>query len=408
MKAVRARLVRTERVDEEMNVLSSIIGNGLCCCLFVVSLMPSLAIGQKAIPIRTADRIIQVPLQIQGNDHFFLLSLSQSVHVVDISLRPFLGEPIRTGIVYDDAGNERKAKEFRVPRMLIDGRAIGRDASLVCLRLEAYNRQHGTHVSGILGAPFLQGHTVEFDFDNDFVRFWKKKERLALKNRATAKRLVFSWNVVGSPTIPQIDVGPLRLRSVKIDTISNCGMILPSTSFDRLVKTGNIRRVHEKGSTTAFGTRSTKSGILHGVQFAGWKLPPIDVRQGGDHCQIGFPVVEKFWWLFDVDNGTIYVDKGKKFSNPLLPSNEIHVKRDKNKWRVLSVDADGWAAKARIEEGAVIRAIGNKKCDSMTLAGVVHALRTLRATGGRLTLGKNGKEYWVTVSAARTEQENEE
>ncbi len=106
----------------------------------------------------------------------------------------------------------------------------------------------------------------------------------------------------------------------------------------------------------------------------------------------------RFWWLFDVDNGVIYIDKSERFSDPPLPRRagiRVHWKNDA--WRVRSVDQGDWAEGTKVGKGDVIRSMNGKTIASMALPELVYALRKLRASGGTLELMKAGGVYTVRV-----------
>ncbi len=355
------------------------------------------AVGQVTVPFRYEEQIIRLDVRLAEKERSFLLALGQPDHIGGVSLRPLLGDPLDNSVVRDAGNATGQGTMFLTPNLRIGKLVLSRDANFVCVDFSRQMSSSHLDVDGILGTPALKRYRVELDFDSEYVRFWENDVTALLMTHAAAVKSRFPWNVNGVPTIGRIEVGSHVVRDLALQSTSNGQLIVESRIFATLERDGAIENVRMTPVAAAFADHSIRSGIAKNVRVAGWRLPPVVIQEGKSNA-IGFPLMARFWWLFDVDNGVIYIDKSKRFSDPPLPRRSgIRVHWQDNAWRVQSVDKGDWAEGTKVSKGDVIRSMNGKTVASMALGELVHALRKLRRAGGTLELMKAGGVYTVKV-----------
>lgn len=202
---------------------------------------------------------IMLPVTFHGKTYTFMFDSGSTHTVVDVSLRPLLGERIKQVESEPSVGGTAPTDLFAPMDATVGPLPLKDCGPVMVADFQSLRKQSKAPCDGVLGMSFIGRYLWMMDWD-----FQKLSvcESLAppdqQRKRANAKPVTVTFPVLlpdGHKANTTLDTGytmPLGLEEVR---------------FDALEQSGAIVNVHRMGMDTAVGTRDVKLGLLREFKF---------------------------------------------------------------------------------------------------------------------------------------------
>lgn len=277
---------------------------------------PSLIIEQ--FDIYNDGDLLLVPVTAFGKTRLFAFDTGCSLTVYDKSLRPLLGEPLKSA-EWSTPGGHASAELFDSPATFLGKRSLNADKPVACFDLSELNRVSGHRMEGLLGMSMLSNHVIHISSDEG---------KLSILKRAppdAGEEFKLSW-WKGIPVLEAEIVG-FGGECFQLDTgfARRDGCLVPHL-MDELQDTALAEVLDSEVRACDL------SGIVDVSLFC------VKELRLGSHCLrdlrmvthaatgrarapsvLGLAFLLRFNVTFDFPNGALYLKKSKRFNHSELP-----------------------------------------------------------------------------------------
>ncbi len=235
-----------------------------------------------------------------GQMRYFILGSGSNVTFLDKSLRPKLGDPIRSS----------KGREiFKSPPVNLGGLQLtGRAA--VCTDLSQFSDYVGLQLTGILGLDSLDNHIVELDLSGLALRVYDCVPNGTKRDSKVVRLYGDRTGMRVRAKLPAIGPQEFLLDS------GNAGSLQLNTDlFERLVKSGGIDQRYKSGALTESGEQSSETGRLRRLTLGDFKHEGLSIMKSPSPSSIGCAYLRRYVAVFDFPNHRLYLKPSKHFND---------------------------------------------------------------------------------------------
>lgn len=298
---------------------------------------------------------ILLPVKFQGKEHLFVLDTGCSYTVFDTSLRPELGNPIRTGGTILTLGATIPGQLFDAPKASLGHLNLQDCGQVTCADLKMLSAVEGQRISGLIGMNFLKKYVVQIDSDKGKLLFLKPR---AGKNPQWGQTLEIEYHPVGLPFISGIILNDIKVDFV-IDTGANVTAALHYLIFKKIISEKKIR-TSETLFATAGGTIRMREARIGSFSIGSFRYKDL-IFGDGNSSYLGLAFFSRHLVTFDFPNNKLYLKKGKNFKKvDQTDMSGLHLLRISGQTTVHSVDQGSPAQKAGIKANDIILKANNK------------------------------------------------
>lgn len=330
--------------------------------------------------------LITLPLTLGNNEYEFVLDCGATHHVFDSSLRPLLGDPVRTAKVKDDSGSAA-LQLFASPNAFIGPLPLQSSKVIALADLSGIRAASGSNVRGIIGLDFFNDRVVRIDFDNGTVAVFRRGE----VDFGSGVTLPLRLDTKGHVCV-DVSIGSLNEVSMLIDTGSTGSISLPPHAFRYCVQRNELEVIGMRAVSTLIGVNRHPFGCLSTFRCGPFTHSQVLAKELADGT-IGLAYLARYKVTFDVTGGVLHLQPGKRFTDRdiadrsgliLLEVDDVVVVHD--------VEANSPATGHRIEKGDVILAINQTPASR-------HSLFAIR----RILCGENGDKVTLQLRRNQTD-----
>lgn len=257
--------------------------------------------------------MLAVPVTVDETERTFCVDTGCTGTVYDRSLRPLLGEPIRTVSASSLSASFRtelfRAPAARLGRLELHPREKRTDPFVACLDLSGCSRASDLDVRGIIGRDFLKRHVIRLDFDTG-----KLQLRTAPgEDAGTLLRVEYVKNI---PLI-RVELPVVGLTYFQFDT----GLSGDSGSLH----VDHVAELENRGQLCSIGTtkRATATGVsdLRTLRLSSLRLGDFEhsdliftEHSGNTPSSLGLGYCSRYVITLDLGNAAVYLKPSKSFA----------------------------------------------------------------------------------------------
>jgi predicted aspartyl protease len=350
---------------------------------------PSHAGVLEEFPI--GDELVLVPVRL-GDRHFsFALDTGASYSSLDTRHASGLGKALRRVNV---ATTESKmvVTEFAVPALSVGRLKPSPDTRVFGVDLTELRQAADEPIDGMIGMGFLRRYILQFDFDNQRVRFMQS---LPAEPGTPIPIRLDGGRSVNIPRV-EIGIGVSSSPVFLIDTGSNGSLAVNRGLFDELDNAGRVDFLSDVLVSDMAGKTASRQGRLDHFTLGEHAHRGLILYRTHGSCRIGLRYLQRFIVTFDFPKRTMYLKRGKNFDRTEeWDLSGIHARRVNGDAVIDAVDPDSPAAGAGVQPRDVIVQVGDQPAAEVPLARL-RAL--LREDGGSVKLTIRRDEMRETVT----------
>lgn len=348
---------------------------------------------------------IVVPVTLRDKEYAFLLDTGATHSLYDTSLKPFLGEVVKTQDVITQGGTV-KMESFAWPEAFLGPLSLKTDKPVMCADLTMLRQVTGEDFYGIVGMDVLKNHVVQIDFDKGALCFFAGGSKT---DGSWGETIQIEYRL-GWPTVWGVVSENIRAPFI-LDTGYNGTAAIPREILDDLVQHGLMTVVSETMVATAGGTGRIREGMAN--NFSVGSFEHADLLFGGGETPfplLGLSYLSRYCVTLDLPERRLYLNKGGRFSevdNPRMSG--LNLLRIDGRTVVHSVEKNSPAEKVGIQAEDIVVEINGKGTSEFSMFAISKLLR--EEEGKRISLriqrAQNVREvafvlrkYYVSGSAS--------
>ena len=333
-----------------------------------------------------------VPVTIKGKNYSFLVDTGATGTMYDISLRPLMGARSESQSV-ETADSTLRLETRLPPEGSVGKLPLPRDQPAPVVDMTSIRCVVGENIRGILGMDFLGRYVVRIDFDAGKLTFQKKVHR----NAGTALPLQIDKDNLAVYLAAKVrDAGPSERFLVDTGDGGEGDGVIEADLFGTLRGQGKLDPLGDQLLSTLSHEGRCLRGRLACLSCGPFMLRRL-VMSSGESSKLGLGFWSRFDVTFDFPGACVYLRKGNNFdrSAPINRSG-LHIYRPGRETVVAAVDKESTAAKAGINPGDILVAVGGFSTERMRL----FTLRQQFCQVGKtlsIILNRNGKQLEVLL-----------
>jgi hypothetical protein len=300
-----------------------------------------------------------------------MLDTGATLHTFDLSLRQYLGNPVRTGSGKTGAA-DIAIQAFNPPTARIGKLELGKDELVSCADLTMLRYATGKAIHGVLGVPFFKRHVVQIDWDH---------ATLSVFNAGTppdaewGEAFSITFDELGGPVLEALLVEDAPSRFL-IDLGVNTTGTLTGDLFNRLVDRKLLKITGDRIIAAAGGNVRQFTGRLDELRIGEFRHRNLIFGQGNSN-KLGLVYLSRYRVTFDFRNATVYLKKADGYSrSDHEDMSGLRLMRVEGETIVYSVDEGSPAYLAGIRDRDTIVRIAGKPASEYELADIRRLLRS--------------------------------
>lgn len=309
-----------------MSLLTRIVALCVATILFVGMAVVSAELHQQAsAPELVIERFkfardglhVLLPIQVNGKRYSFAMDSGASTTVYDTTLRPFLGDPIRSAKMRTPGGN-MTVTFFLSPAARLGHIDLPTNSQVVCMDLGKLCEASGEDIYGFLGMDFLKSRIFRIDFDSGEITFLRSVGPKPGKRVPVTLQHHVPYVLVEIP-------GLLAQERFQVDTgFGGYGSgDLRSEVFDALAKRGKLTYAGEGCTEWVSGSRGGRLGRVESISLENYRHEKLLFGESRTSF-LGLKYWSRYVVTFDFSNRAIYLKRGHQFDRP-----DVHDKRNR-------------------------------------------------------------------------------
>lgn len=237
--------------------------------------------------------LVLLPVSLGGKEYLFMLDTGTTLHTFDLSLRQYLGNPVRTGSGKTGAA-DIAIQAFNPPTARTGKLELGKDELVSCADLTMLRYATGKEIHGVLGVPFFKRHVVQIDWDHT---------TLSVFNAGTppdaewSEAFPITFDELGGPVLEALLVEDVPSRFL-IDVGVNTTGTLTGDLFNRLADRKLLKITGDRIIAAAGGNVRQFTGRLDELRIGEFRHRNLIFRQGNSN-KLGLVYLSRYRVTFD-------------------------------------------------------------------------------------------------------------
>jgi hypothetical protein len=330
---------------------------------------PSARPGAEAVLERFAvaqgGMLLLLPVELKGRKLSFAIDTGASSCVVDSSLTPLLGEPLRTEAVATSDGVAR-LQFFPPPEALVGRLSLRTGSPVIATDLRRLREISGEEVYGFIGMDFLAQHVLRIDPDRGEVTFL----RSAGPEPGRRVPLAFEGNV---PYVQVRLAGMDEPQPFLVDTGCSPGGgtgLLQAATFDALARGGQVKVTGRTAGQSLSGVAQRQRGRVREMTLADFRHADL-IFSASQRNILGVTYWRRYVATFDFPAGAIYLRAAARLNQPDTQDlSGLTLARVGRRTLVEAVEEGSPAAVAGIRAQDVVLRVNGENAEGLSLTAV--------------------------------------
>ncbi len=330
--------------------------------------------------------LLLLPVTIRNRIYNFVVDTGSSHTIYDASLRPLLGQQVRSAKALMLGDDSMEVKLFSPPEARLGSLLVRGAQYVVALSLQSNREITGQPIYGVLGMDFLASHIVQVDYDR---RMFRILDSLP-SDAGTPVSLTYKHGV---PYVA-VQLDDEHSEDMLLDSgLSGTGGLLGRRLFDAMATTGVLGNVCDAEiGNGVHDNIAVAEGTLQSIVIADIRVPQVRVMGlGNGHSNLGASFLARFNVVFDFPAASMYLKKSHVFSKADRPSlSGLTLRRAEGGVLIETVKKGSAGDKAGIRANDFLVTIAGATVDGMSIYAIKKAFVD------------EGRTVTVTVRRAKT------
>lgn len=331
---------------------------------------PAAPAAVAEFPIGRWGEIITIPVKWGSKPACFVFDTGATLTVVDPTYFPEL-RPRRGDVNVGTSGGDRTMRLFAPPDLQVGPVSLRESGDVLCLDMSPFRVSERLPIIGILGMSGIKGLTVQIDYDDHKLRFFRPD---GIPRPEWGQGFPLKLDESSDPFV-SVSVAGVR-EDLAIDTGSNEFIDLLKAPFDRL-RDVTKQPVISTPALTANGVVEYRELRIRSFEWAGMEYRNVDISEGRNLSKCGLDFLERHLVTLDFRGRRLYLKPGKEFGH-FDEKNMAGVRpvRDGEKLVARFVDDKGPAYAAGIRDGDILLELEGKPSDAYGSVDIHELLRS--------------------------------